>query len=89
VLNITVVQAECLAVCGDIDTQHWHARLGHVNVDALRMMSKEELVWGCQSSGSWRAVEGGASIGIGPWGPLQADFADDAKWECLLPVAHQ
>jgi hypothetical protein len=44
VLNISVVQAECMTMCNDKETQCWHARLGHVNMEALTKMSKEELV---------------------------------------------
>jgi hypothetical protein len=44
VLSIMVARAECLAMRGDTEVQHWHARPGHVNMEVLRKMSKEELV---------------------------------------------
>ena len=46
VLNINIAQPACLATRSQEDAQRWHARLGHVNMAALRKMAREELVRG-------------------------------------------
>jgi transposase InsO family protein len=46
VLNINIAQPVCLEARGKEDAWHWHARLGHVNMAALRKMARKELVRG-------------------------------------------
>jgi transposase InsO family protein len=46
VLNIDIAQPICLAAHGEESAWRWHARFGHVNMPALRKMSREELVRG-------------------------------------------
>ena len=45
-LNIDIAQPACLATRSQEDARRWHARLGHVNMAALRKMAWEELVRG-------------------------------------------
>ena len=46
VLNINVAQPVALASRTQEEARRWHARLGHVNMAALRKMAPEELVRG-------------------------------------------
>jgi len=46
VLNINVAQPVALASCTQEEARRWHARLGHVNMAALRKMAQEELMRG-------------------------------------------
>jgi hypothetical protein len=49
VLNIDVARPVCLAARGEESAWRWHARLGHINMPALRKMAREELVRGLPS----------------------------------------
>ncbi|WVZ61106.1 hypothetical protein U9M48_011028 [Paspalum notatum var. saurae] len=46
VLNVNVARPVCLAARGEECAWRWHARLGHINMPALRKMAREELVRG-------------------------------------------
>jgi len=46
VLNINIARPVCLTARGEESTWWWHARLGHVNMLALRKMTREELLRG-------------------------------------------
>ena len=45
-LHAKLVRPMCLVMWGAEEAWKWHARLGHVNLVALRKMAKEELVRG-------------------------------------------
>jgi transposase InsO family protein len=49
VLNVDVARPVCLAARGEESAWRWHARLGHINMPALRKMAREELVRGLPS----------------------------------------
>lgn len=49
VLNVDVARPVCLAARGEESAWRWHARLGHINMLALRKMAREELVRGLPS----------------------------------------
>jgi transposase InsO family protein len=49
VLNVDVPRPVCLAARGEESAWRWHARLGHINMLALRKMAREELVRGLPS----------------------------------------
>jgi hypothetical protein len=51
VLNITLARVECLSVRGDEEPHWWHARLGHVNMESLWKMEREEPVRGLPAIG--------------------------------------
>ena len=46
VLDATIARPVCLAARSDEDAWIWHARFGHINFAALRMMAREGLVRG-------------------------------------------
>ena len=46
VLDIDIARPACLATRGEENAWRWHARLGHINMPALRRMAREELVRG-------------------------------------------
>jgi hypothetical protein len=46
VLNVDIAQTVCQAAWGEEKAWHWHDRLGHINMLALRWMVWEDLVWG-------------------------------------------
>ncbi|CAO2168313.1 unnamed protein product [Urochloa humidicola] len=46
VLELDVARPVCLAARGKEEAWRWHARMGHVNMSALRKMSREEMVRG-------------------------------------------
>jgi hypothetical protein len=45
-LTVNVAQPVCLATREEESVWRWHARLGHINMSALRRMAREELVRG-------------------------------------------
>jgi transposase InsO family protein len=49
VLNVDVVRQVCLVARDEESACRWHARLGHINMLALRKMAREELVRGLPS----------------------------------------
>jgi hypothetical protein len=49
VLNVDVARPVCLAARDEESAWRWHARLGHINMPALRKMAWEELVRGLPS----------------------------------------
>ncbi|XP_078437272.1 uncharacterized protein LOC144707891 [Wolffia australiana] len=51
ILQVKLVRPVCLAAQGVDEAWRWHARLGHVNMAALKKMSKEELVRGLPEVG--------------------------------------
>jgi transposase InsO family protein len=46
VLELDVARPVCLAARGKEESWRWHSRMGHVNMNALRKMAREELVRG-------------------------------------------
>jgi hypothetical protein len=46
VLNVNVAQPVCLEARSEESAWRWHARLGHINMPALRKMAREEMVRG-------------------------------------------
>ena len=50
-LHIKLIQLRCLVMRGVEEAWKWHARLGHVNMAAVRKMAKEELVRGLPEIG--------------------------------------
>jgi hypothetical protein len=46
VLNITLARPLCLVTRGDDEARRWHARLGHLNFQAMKKMAREGLVRG-------------------------------------------
>jgi hypothetical protein len=46
VLELEVTRPVCLAARGKEESWRWHSRMGHVNMNALRKMAREELVRG-------------------------------------------
>jgi hypothetical protein len=51
VLNINLALVECLAAHGEEEARRWHTRLGHVHMEVLRKMAREELVHGLHTIG--------------------------------------
>lgn len=51
VLHLNIAHAGCLSLRGEEEAWRWHARLGHINMAALRRMAREELVRGLPSIG--------------------------------------
>jgi hypothetical protein len=46
VLNIVIAQPVCLSARAEEDAWKWHARLSHLNFQALRTMARKEMVRG-------------------------------------------
>ena len=46
VLNITIAQPVCLSVRAEEEAWKWHARLGHLNFQAMRTLARKEMVRG-------------------------------------------
>ena len=46
VLDLDVAPPVCLAARGKEEAWRWHARMGHVNMNALRKLAREEMVRG-------------------------------------------
>ncbi|WVZ61915.1 hypothetical protein U9M48_011722 [Paspalum notatum var. saurae] len=57
VLDVNVARPVCLAARGEESAWRWHARLGHINMPALRKMAREEMVRGLPTieQAQWRA----------------------------------
>lgn len=56
VLNIKLALSFCLVRRDDKEAWRWHARLGHVNMAALRKLAREELVPGLPEIGQVEQV---------------------------------
>jgi hypothetical protein len=56
VLNIKIAPPVCLAARDDPEAWRWHARLGHVNMVALRKLAREELVRGLPMIGHVESI---------------------------------
>lgn len=48
-VTIEVEIIRCFQVAGSSETNKWHSRLGHVNVDTIRLMANKELALGLPS----------------------------------------
>jgi transposase InsO family protein len=46
VLDLDIARPVCLAARGKEEAWRWHARMGHVNMNALRKLAREEMVRG-------------------------------------------
>jgi hypothetical protein len=75
VLNINLALVECLAAHGEEEAQRWHARLGHVHMEALRKMAREELVHGLHTIGQVSEVCESCMAGK----QKRSSFPDQAK----------
>ncbi|CAA6674891.1 unnamed protein product [Spirodela intermedia] len=53
ILHAKLVRQVCLEARAVEEAWKWHARLGHVNMTALRKMAREELVRGCRLLVRW------------------------------------
>jgi hypothetical protein len=45
-LSMRAMQPVCLAVCYDSPSWRWHARYGHLHIEALQKMAREDMVRG-------------------------------------------
>ena len=48
-VTLLVDYVHCLQIAGREDSSLWHARLGHISKETMRMMVKKELVYGVRS----------------------------------------
>jgi hypothetical protein len=63
VLNIVIAQPVCLSARAEEEAWKWHARLGHLNFQALRTMARKEMVRGLPELTQVNQLCGGCMAG--------------------------